>query len=63
MELKILEEYSMAGEKRFRVLVRGTNIILNVEADTEEEALSKARELAEKMGLPEVLGSIKARLG
>ncbi len=62
MELEVLEEYSMAGEKRFRILVRGTNIILNVRADTEEEALSKARELAEKMGLPEVIGRIKERL-
>ncbi len=62
MELEVLEEYSVAGEKRFRILVRGTNIILNVKAGNEEEALTRARELAEKMGLPEVLDSIKARM-
>ncbi len=62
MELEVLEEYSVAGEKRFRILVRGTNIILNVKAGNEEEALTRARELAEKMGLPEFLDSIKARM-
>ncbi len=62
MELEVLEQYSAAGEKRFRVLVKGTNIILNVRADSEEEALSRARELAEQIGLPKVVESIKKML-
>ncbi len=39
------------GTLRYRVQIIGTNIVFNVKASTEEEALKKAINLAEKSGL------------
>ncbi len=44
-ELEVVESYKMLGEPRFRVKVKGTNIVINVHASSEEEALKKAREI------------------
>jgi len=48
---KVLERYSFLGEERYRVAISGTNIVFNVRASSEEEAIDKANALAEKMGL------------
>ena len=55
MKLRVIEEYELMGAKRYRVRVEGTNITLNVKASSPEEALEKARELAERIKLPEYL--------
>ncbi|MCE4620348.1 MAG: hypothetical protein F7C33_04915 [Desulfurococcales archaeon] len=49
IELEIIEEYLLEGEKRYKVRVKGTRIILNVSASSPEEALEKASRLYEKI--------------
>jgi len=49
--LKIVEKYVFLGELRYRVQIVGTNIVLNVKAESDEEALNKASELAKTVGL------------
>ncbi|MEM0198882.1 MAG: hypothetical protein QW123_00150 [Desulfurococcaceae archaeon] len=41
-ELKVVEVYELFNEKRYRIRVEGTNIVINVSATSEEEALRKA---------------------
>ncbi|MEM1696069.1 MAG: hypothetical protein QXS14_00255 [Desulfurococcaceae archaeon] len=41
-ELKVVEVYELFNEKRYRIRVEGTNIVINVSAPSEEEALRKA---------------------
>lgn len=41
-DLKLVEVYELFGEKRYRIRVEGTNIVVNVSATSEEEALRKA---------------------
>lgn len=48
---RIIEKYVFLGTNRYRVQIIGTNIVFNVKALTEEEALEKALKLAEKIGL------------
>ncbi len=48
---RIVERYIFLGDTRYRVQIIGTNIVFNVKASTDEEAIGKAIELAEKMGL------------
>jgi hypothetical protein len=52
-DLRIIERYVFLGEVRYRVQVVGTNIVFNVKALDEEEAINKALEIAEKIGLSE----------
>ncbi|MEB3845114.1 MAG: hypothetical protein LRS48_05495 [Desulfurococcales archaeon] len=47
-KLEIVEEIVIAGSRRFRVRIGGTNIIINVSAGTPEEALEKAQRIAER---------------
>ncbi len=49
--LEIVEEYVIDGEKRFRVRVKGTKIVLNVSASSPHEAATKAADLAMKLGI------------
>lgn len=48
---KIVEKYIFLGEIRYRVQITGTNIVFNIRADSDEEAIDKAVKLAEKIGL------------
>ncbi len=50
VELDLLEEYVYAGEKRYRFKVRGTNIVVNVRADSVEEGVERAIEVLRKIG-------------
>lgn len=50
-DLSIIEEYVMFGEKRFRICVKGTNIIVNVKASNEQEAFTKALQVLNQVGL------------
>ena len=54
MELEIIEVTYMesktpGSEKRYKVKVKGTNIILNVRAETADEALGKARRILDDL--------------
>jgi hypothetical protein len=50
-DLNILEEYVFHDEKRFRICVKGTNIVINVKADDEKEAITKALQILSQVGL------------
>lgn len=50
-DLKIMEIYELHGEKRFRVCVKGTNIVVNVNAFDENEALEKTLNILVQTGL------------
>ncbi len=49
VDLEIIEEYIIEGQRRYRVRLKGTNIIVNVEAQNDEEALRKVAELMVKL--------------
>jgi len=53
--LEVVEHYTLLGEHRWRIRVKGTRITLNVAADSAEEALEKARDMLERVGLAELL--------
>ncbi len=50
-ELKVMEVYELFGEKRYRICIEGTNIVLNIGASSEEEALNKALEIMKLVNL------------
>lgn len=50
-DLKIIERYELLGETRYRICVKGTNLVVNIGADSDEEALGKALEVLSKIGL------------
>ena len=61
-ELEILERYVFLGQSRYRVRLKKTNIVFNVNAISDEEALEKALEIARKIGLnKEVIDEIRRR--
>lgn len=53
--LEVVEEYFLHGERRFRVRVAGSRIIVNVAADSVEEALERAREILGRVDASKVL--------
>ncbi|MCD6113763.1 MAG: hypothetical protein J7J78_00490 [Thermoprotei archaeon] len=61
LEFEILEEYELLGERRFRVRIKGTKIVLNVSAENNEEAIRKAKELVKKIRLSEVIDQYRIR--
>jgi len=54
-DFEVIEEYYQHGVRRFRIRVRGSNVVINVAADSLEEALEKARRMAERIGVSRVL--------
>jgi hypothetical protein len=54
-EFELVEEYFLEGEHRYRLKVKGTNLIVNVAADTLEEAASKAAGILEQSGAAEFI--------
>jgi len=50
-QFKVIDKYVLNDQFRYRVAIEGTNVILNVSADSDEEAIKNAIELAEKIGL------------
>lgn len=62
-DLLIKERYVFLGQTRYRIQVIGTNIILNILAENDEEAYDKAIVLAKKMGLTkDVIEVIKRKI-
>jgi len=52
-DLMVLKEYDFYGEKRYRICVKGTNIVINVKAHDEKDALIKALQILQQVGLTE----------
>lgn len=61
VEFEVLEKYVEDGRVRFRVRVKNTLIVFNVEASNEEEAIRKAKALAERMEMMEFLKSYSVK--
>ncbi|MEM1758517.1 MAG: hypothetical protein QXE99_02235 [Acidilobaceae archaeon] len=55
LEFEVIEEYIQHGTRRFKVRVKNTKITFNVAANNIEEALAKARRMAEKLKISEAL--------
>lgn len=54
-DFEVIEEYIRHGRRVFRVRYKGSKLIFNVTAESEEEALSKARRMAERIQASRVL--------
>ncbi|MEM0000764.1 MAG: hypothetical protein QXH02_07675 [Desulfurococcaceae archaeon] len=50
-DLKVVEVYELLGEVRYRICVKGTNILVNVNAASEEDAFEKAIGILVQAGL------------
>lgn len=48
-DYEILEEYVRHGMRRFKVRVKGSNMIFDVQADNAEEAIRRADDMARRM--------------
>ena len=55
VEFEVVETYVLDGQRRYRLRLKGTNIIVNVAADTIEEAGEKAVKLLEKAKILDAL--------
>ena len=58
--LEVIEEYELLGEKRYRLRIKGTNVIINVHADSSEEAVKKAVRILQEMGLLEEVKQLQS---
>ncbi len=61
ISLEVIEGYEILGEKRFRLRVKDLNLVVNVQAENEKEAIEKAVKLLERTGVLEELKSILRR--
>lgn len=62
-DLLVKEKYVFLGQMRYRIQVVGTNIVLNVSAENDEEAFDKALSIVKKMGLTrDVVDMIKSKI-
>jgi len=55
IEFELIEEYYYAGQHRYRLKVKETHIIVNVAADSLDEAVEKAFEILRSSGVLENL--------
>jgi len=61
LELEIVEDYELLGEKRYRLRIKGTSIYLNVSANNEREALEKAQNMIRELQLDKLVREILRR--
>ena len=59
-DFEVIEEYELMGEKRFRLRLRGTNIVFNVAAEDREKAVEKALEIARRLEIEKVIDKIRS---
>jgi len=58
IELELVEEYELLGEKRYRFRIKGTSIYLNVAAKDVEDARQKAITMVKEMRLDAILSKL-----
>lgn len=58
-EFELIEEYFLEGEHRYRLKVKGSNLIINVAANSLEEAASKAAGILEQTNAAAFINSNK----
>ncbi len=54
-KLELVEEYFLHGERRFRLRLQGTRLVVNVSATSLEEAREKASRILDKIKADRVL--------
>ncbi|GEM_PF-743034 len=60
--LELVEEYILHGERRFRLRLQGTRLVINVSATSLEEAVKKASRILERIRASKLLeDSIKEK--
>lgn len=47
--LELIEEYVIDGERRFKLRIKGTNLVFNVSGDNLEEAVKKATSMIKSL--------------
>jgi len=61
-DLEILERYTFLGQSRYRIRLKRTNIVFNVNAVNDEEAIEKSLDMIKRIGLnDEVISKIRSR--
>ncbi|HIQ23444.1 MAG TPA: hypothetical protein EYH50_00125 [Pyrodictium delaneyi] len=58
VELELVEEYELLGEKRYRFRIKGTSIYLNVGGKDVEDARQKALSMIKEMQLDTILSKL-----
>ncbi len=58
LELEVVEQYELLGEKRYRLRIKGTSIYLNVSASNEKEALDKASKMIKELRLDRLVKEV-----
>lgn len=51
MRVKLIEVYTVEGARRYRFKINETNLYINVEASSIEEAINKVHQIIKKMKL------------
>lgn len=59
--LELVEEYTCGAQPRYRFRVKDTNIVLNIEASSREDAWNKAIELFRKLEIGKIVDEVKRR--
>jgi len=65
IRLVVEEVYRYEGSpmKRFRMRIEGTKIVINVSADSVEEAAEKARNIIRRLGLERLVEYLRSESG
>lgn len=59
--LELVEEYTCGSQLRYRFRVKDTNIVLNITANSTDEAWSKAIKMFNELRINEVVEEVKRR--
>jgi len=59
--LELVEEYTCGSQLRYRFRVKDTNIVLNITANSIDEAWSKAIRMFNELRINEVVEEVKKR--
>ena len=54
-QLELIEEYFLHGERRFRLRLQGTKLVVNVSAVSLEEARKKASRILDRIKADKIL--------
>lgn len=59
--VELVEEYTCGTQPRYRFRVKDTNIVINIEAGSREDAWNKVVELFEKLEIGKIIDEIRRR--
>ncbi len=61
LELELIEEYELMGEKRYRFKIKDTKIVINVAAQNLEEAREKASKIIRDLKLEVLIEKLREK--